>query len=373
MISQLDPALNPLIVGCGLVTPLGRTVAQNWRALLAGQSITDHARVEGIVRHPSRVTSLAIEAAAEAMLDAGWRDASDHIDTAIIVGTSKGPVENWLTTPPPSIAKSDNQKVPAGRSNFGLAGMAKDLADHIGLTSGPRLTLSAACASGLHALIRGCMMIQTGETRRVLVVAAEASVHPLFIASFNRLGVLPPAGVPCRPFDLNRQGFLMSDAAAAVCLEASNKPGVCVDRYTLGGDATHLTGSKSDGAVLAHLLRQVMPRDVDLIHAHGTGTVLNDATELTALEAQCVETIPHLYSHKGSLGHSLGASGLVSVVINRECHRAGTVPGNANTAAPCPRSKLEISGAAAERNVCRSIAIASGFGGPTAVIGFRSI
>ncbi len=314
------------------------------------------------------MTTLAIEAAQQAIAEAGWTGLED--DTALIVGTSKGPVEQWLATPPPTSSKSDNPLAAAGRLQFGLAGMANGIAETIGLTAGSRLTLSAACASGLHALIRGCMMIQSGEVRRVLVVAAEASVHPLFLASFHRLGVLSPAGAPCRPFDVNRRGFLMSDAAAAVCLEASEVSGIRVGGFALGGDATHLTGSKSDGKVLNRLLGEVMSEPVDLIHAHGTGTVLNDAIELAALESQVRgHTRPILYSHKGAIGHSLGASGLVSVVLNCQCHRTGIVPGNVNTVEPIPHSRLTLSNKIKNHDVRHSIVIASGFGGPTAVVG----
>ncbi len=454
----MSPA--PKIAGIGLVTPLGRSVDATWTALLAGQSVSDHTPLVTQASSPCgnhlnhgdlnpipagsgdipvslwndlpRVTSLAIEAAHEAMKDAGWDNIGDHVETAVIAGTSKGPVESWLERAPPLSQplsnKSENPNDPAGRLNFGLAEMATEIARHTGLTDGLRLTLSAACASGLHALIRGCMMIQSGQAKRVLVVAAEASVHPLFLASFQRLGVLPLPGELCRPFDVNRKGFLMSDAAAAVCLEASDLPGIYVDHYALGGDATHLTGSKSDGAVLKHLLYQVIstpglhsptvsptsdnlcyvklseglpsgghehgfiPRytglpsvpsdvthrrdacdtEVDLIHAHGTGTVLNDAMELKVLESVSIPTEPWLYSHKGALGHSLGASGLVSVVINCMCHRTGRVPGNVNTTQPMVHGAMKISAEAQTRRVDRSIVISSGFGGPTAVVGLTT-
>jgi 3-oxoacyl-[acyl-carrier-protein] synthase II len=253
------------------------------------------------------------------------------------------------------------------------------MARHAGLTDGPRLTISAACASGLHALIRAVMMIQSGEVSRVLLVAAEASVHPLFLASFDRLGVLPPAGGLCRPFDVHRQGFLMSDAAAAVCLEAvdaSDLPRglVAIDGFAMGGDATHLTGSDPQGRVLRHLLGKVIGGEpVDLVHAHGTGTVTNDSMELAALEsvlpagpAACV------FSHKGAMGHSLGASGLVAVAINCMSHRTGLVPGNINTVVPLPAEKVRIGSGVERRSIRRSVVHAAGFGGPAAVVGLWS-
>ena len=105
-----------------------------------------------------------------------------------------------------------------GLSPTGLAQIADELGSGLALR-GPRLTVSAACASGLVALIRAAMLIRNDEADFALVVAAEASVHPLFIGSFRRLGVLPKTTGGCRPFDQHREGFFISEAAAAVWLE----------------------------------------------------------------------------------------------------------------------------------------------------------
>jgi 3-oxoacyl-[acyl-carrier-protein] synthase II len=112
------------------------------------------------------------------------------------------------------------------------------------------------------------MMIQSGEADRALVVAAEASVHPLFLGSFTNLGVFPREGVGCRPFDESRDGFLMSEAAAAVCVEASGS-GIAIEKFATGGDATHLTGGDPAARTLRRVLRHVADRRaVDLVHAH---------------------------------------------------------------------------------------------------------
>ncbi len=367
--------MSPRITGLGLVTPLGRSVSQTWTSLIEGRSISDHSAIPPLDTARPRVVSLAIEAAREAIANAGWDVPTLQEETAVVVGTSKGPVESWTTTAPPPT--SDNQLTMEGRCEFGLSELSSSVAAGVGLLDAPRLTLSAACASGLHALIRACMMIQSGEARRVLVVAAEASVHSLFLASFERLGVLSPSGTPCRPFDQNRQGFLMSDAAAAVCLEASTAPGVYVDRFAMGGDATHLTGTRSDGRVLAKLVGRVMFEKIDLIHAHGTGTVLNDAIELSVLQQLMAGSSsntesPSLYSHKGALGHTLGASGLVSVVVNALCHLHGRMPGNINTVLPMDHTGLRMPHEASFRHVRRSMVIAAGFGGPIAVVAFKT-
>lgn len=356
----------PVITGIGLVTALGGNVAQTWDALLAGRFIEDHAKVplEFSSERP-RVSSLAIRAAREAA--AGI----DLSNTALVVGTSKGPVESWLQ--PPSRLSDVGRSV-----RLGLATIAEDLAADLSL-HGPRLTLSAACASGLHALIRGAMLIRSGEARRVLVVAAEASIHPLFLASFTRLGVLPPAGIGCRPFDRRRAGFLMSEAAAALVLEAATDDqanGIAVDRFAIGADATHLTGMDPQGLPLRHVIASALGDEpVDLIHAHGTGTLLNDPLELAILDdlVTPASAAPAVYSHKGALGHSLGAAGLASIVLNVVAHRTGGVPGNVRTLKPLPTRRLQISATPVRRRVNRSLAIAAGFGGALAAVTLRAL
>jgi 3-oxoacyl-[acyl-carrier-protein] synthase II len=342
----------PVIAGVGLVTPLGANAVQTWESLLAGGFITDHARLEADDRSP-RVIQIARRAADQAMAQAGW---STEQDMAIVVGTSKGSVESWLD------AKQ-------GVSPMGLS----DIAASLDVSGGAKLTLCGACASGLMALIRGAMMIRAGEVRRVLVVAAEASVHPLFLASVRRLGVLARPGYGCSPFDVEREGFLMSEAAAAVCLEAGDDGSrVHVERFAMGGDGYHLTSADPTGRVLAKLIETVAAgRAVDLVHAHGTGTVTNDSIELAALEQAVAingPPDPCLYSHKGAMGHSLGAAGLVAVVLNVMAHQRGIVPPNVRTTRPMPVRGLTIDTAASSRTIRRSIVLASGFGGATAAV-----
>lgn len=356
----------PAITGIGLVTALGATAAQTWDALLAGRFIEDHAKVPvEFAGDVPRVSSLAIRAAREATIGLGPSDA------ALVVGTSKGPVESWLE--PPSRLPDVGRTV-----RLGLGTVAADVAMDLSL-SGPRLTLSAACASGLHALIRGAMLIRSGEARRVVVVAAEASVHPIFIASFARLGVLPPAGFGCRPFDRNRSGFLISEAAAAVLLEADadDEHAIALERFAIGADATHLTGIDPVGRTLKRLLSSVLGDEpVDLLHAHGTGTTLNDELELEALDELARPGAhggpPVVYSHKGALGHSLGAAGLVSVVLNVLSHRTDVIPPNVRTSDPLATRAIAVPRGISRRRIGRSLAAAAGFGGAVATLTLRS-
>jgi 3-oxoacyl-[acyl-carrier-protein] synthase II len=225
-------------------------------------------------------------------------------------------------------------------------------------------------------------MIRSGEADRVLVVAAEASVSPIFLGCFARLGVLPREGVGCRPFDEERDGFLMSEAATAVCLESAapdeiHRGYTRIDRCALGGDATHMTGGDPDGLTLRRLLKFVVAaRPVDLILAHGTGTIFNDPIELAAFDAECaaVESPAPVmvYSHKGALGHSLGASGLVSIALSCLMHRSSVVLPNVQTRNPIGTSRVRVACSAKPQAVKRSVTTAAGFGGPVAVISLES-
>jgi 3-oxoacyl-[acyl-carrier-protein] synthase II len=425
------------ISGLGLVTPLGLSVGQSWAALLSGAHIRDHSRVELGASETglARVCRLGVMAAGEAVAEAGWGpEVLGDEGTALVVGTSKGAVVDFRSSifdfrlegheNPESSRKSQsaNRRYPVG-----LSDIAEAVGEHFGI-NGPRMTVPAACASGLVALIRGAMMIRGGEARRVLVVAAEASVHPLFVGSFARLGVLPREGVGCRPFDRGREGFVMSEAAAAVCVELEDRkeketrrhgdkerktaassllvplspcrpvPSVSVEGFAMGGDAVHLTGGDAEGRVLRRMLGEVIDgRQVDLVHAHGTGTAFNDPVELGVIESvigseerqgdketrrqgdespravplsPCpLVPLPHVYSHKGALGHSLGAAGLVSVVLNCMMHREGVVLPNVQTHMPLEMRGVRLNREVERREIRRSVALAAGFGGAAAVVG----
>ncbi len=178
-------------------------------------------------RTARRVSQLAIHAAKQAIAAGGW-SAETLADprTALVVGTSKGPIDEWLSRA--------NQHVPrrvvsdpltCNPFTFGLSELTTDIAYALKSGCGPRLTL--ACARALREFMRRfgpTIFWVRGHCDRVLVVAAESSLHPLFQATFKRLGVLADPADGCRPFDTNRSGFLLAEAAAAVCVETSDKP-----------------------------------------------------------------------------------------------------------------------------------------------------
>jgi 3-oxoacyl-(acyl-carrier-protein) synthase len=145
----------------------------------------------------------------------------------------------------------------------------------------------------------------------------------------------------------------------------------------MGADASHLTAADPAGRVLTHLISKVTQGGrVDLIHAHGTGTLANDPTELAAIDAALAprqDPPAALYSHKGALGHSLGAAGLVSIALNVLAHRHVTIPPNVRTTRPLPCRAATISPVARHRRVHRSLSLAAGFGGATAAVGLVTL
>ena len=369
----------PVISSYALLTPFGNA-EQTWSALLAGRCLTESARVDLAAGGPyPRVTSLALQVAR----DLPWHGHLAHGvgtptldtgDTAVIVATSKGEIDTWLECADPGL-----QNAGEGTGTTGLAGIATTLVRELRI-SGPVLTVSAACASGLVALVRAVLMLRAGEARRVLVVAAESSFHPLLLASYQRLGVLTDPATGCRPFDRDRRGFFVGEAAAAVMLEtipeqavvshSPGTPGECreVDAFALGSDAISITASDPSGHILRRLIERVSRgRGFDLIHAHGTGTLLNDPVELNAIDSVFSEPTP-VYSHKGALGHTLGASSLVSVVLNCMAHGRGRIPPNSRTLNPLPARSAIISHTPLSRPIRRSLVIAAGFGGPVAAV-----
>ncbi len=475
-----------VITGVGLATPVGESATATWAALLAGASIRDHSRAlasslrtgenwgeGGNVQTPTGIGSQkrlrlgstcgirrtairpssqpsprwgegAAVSALERLIELGTRvtrealgdrDWSNDPRTTLVVGTSKGPADDWLVpvdsrampvvvrpdefaqqpareisrrptsdnpskpkcedvTPGPFIPTCEDVAVAPdirpvsnvsiiSTPEYGLAVLQTALAKQLGI-AGPRLTLSAACASSLHALIRATMMLQLGEADRVIVVGVESSLHPAFIESFKRLGVIANPGEPCRPMDRRRSGFLISEAAAAICLERRKATAgqIIIDGYAIGSDASHLTHTDANAGTLKHCLQSVVTaRPVDLIHAHATGTVSNDVIELNAIDSvlnsadcslQRPVNPPTIYSHKGAIGHSLGASGLVSTALNVLSHQTGIVPGNIHTHEPLPTRAGTIGYDATTRVIRRSMVIAAGFGGATGVVGLKT-
>lgn len=205
---------------------------------------------------------------------------------------------------------------------------------------GETTAVVAACATALFALEQALSIIRRDEAQRVLIVAVESALLPLFVHAYRRLGVLPPSSPPAdhvaRPLDRRRAGFTLCECAAAIVLESSDAPGARERARAVLHDVA--TGAQPDDMVraperfttLERLVRRVMPPEapIALLHAHATGTRDNDERELAALAAALgdrADATP-VYASKGAIGHPLGAAGLVNVVLGCVFARAGRRP-----------------------------------------------
>lgn len=242
--------------------------------------------------------------------------------------------------------------------------------------------VSAACASSTVALALAAEDVIHGRCEAALVVAGDA-ITEFAYSGFASLLALDPEGA--RPFDRNRRGLTLGEGAALALLmderraRESGRP--VLGRLTgwgLSCDANHMTGPAKDGAGLARAVHAALARagqsrdGVASISAHGTGTSFNDAMELRAFRAVFGDELPPVYSIKGAVGHTLGAAGLVEVIVGLESLRRGLVPPSVNLKEPDTDARGVVS--AQTRPQAKGAAVLStnsGFGGINAAVILR--
>ena len=350
------------ITGCALLTPLDGPTQTTWSAIRAGKSVGTQVAVNDRLLDADESLDRSIRLALAVAKQALAGKPTDN--TALFCGTSKGPVGTMLQALQQFHERKPLNRMQATHIALGVGAMGTLVAERLNLPAGH--TSVAACSSGLHALHRAAQSIWRGECRRALVVAADASLHPLFPASFARLGVLSPTdpdGIRhCRPFSPDGQGFFLIEAAAALLLEDASvasdiKPLAMLTDSWIGGDASALIAIDSSTNSLRHGLSRVattIKPPISFIHAHATGTT-HDLHELQAIKA-CVPSEVCVFSHKEWLGHSLGAAGLVSLALSIACHQNQMLP----TGDPIPK-------------LSSSLTLAQGFGGHIAIAALRGI
>ena len=213
--------------------------------------------------------------------------------------------------------------VDGGESSGSPAALARFLAEHLGC---PAVVVGAACASGPLAVMVGARRLLAGAAKRVLVLAGDRGGE-FVAAGFASLKAIDPTG--CHPYDAARAGLVLGEAVAAVVLEAGEGEGVYLQGWGAAMDANHLTAPARDGAGLATACRSALRRAgagaPALVIGHGTGTRYNDDAETLALQAVCRKA--PVTGFKGMLGHGLGASGLVDLVLAATCLQRCETPG----------------------------------------------
>jgi 3-oxoacyl-[acyl-carrier-protein] synthase II len=408
-----------VITGLGLVLPHGRGLAAA-DAVFAGRSAVR--RLDGIPGMPDataapldgfqppagtedadRAIQFAVAAAEEAWSGAGLGRAALPADRiATVISLSKGGIlaladcarrfsqtaaqqAGRCATAPDAEAGTDPSRNLWTKCTPDAAALA--VAARLGLR-GPVAAPLTACASGAHALAWGAMLIERGAADAALVGAAEASIHPLILGSYRRMGVLAPAGddaaTSVRPFSATRCGFAIGEGAGILVLESEAsaarrgaRPLARVCGWALGCQASGLADMEPTGAVLARLLSDalrragVAPEALDYINAHGTATRSNDLAEARAIRAALAGAAGRVSvsSTKGAHGHLLGAAAAVELVLTVLAMVRSQAPPTANLTDPDPQVGLDCTPLTARARPIRYAAkIASGFGGQAAVL-----
>jgi 3-oxoacyl-[acyl-carrier-protein] synthase II len=335
-------------------------------------------------RRADRVAQLGFAAATDALKSAGALGADPH-RCGVVGGTGVGGLatqeaeEQVLFTKGPT--RVSPFLVPMMMANATPALIAL----HHGWT-GPNLCITTACAAGTHAVGEGARLIREGSCDVVLAGGSEASITPVALAAFARMGALStraedPAAAS-RPFDADRDGFVMGEGAGYLVLERWDRAverGATIVGEILGygrnSDAFHITAPSEDGAgavacmELALADAGITAADVGHINAHGTSTPLNDITEARALVKVFGGSVPPVTSTKGVTGHLIGAAGAVEAVASLLALQHGLVPPTANHDRTHPDIPLDVVAGAARSVEAKPVLSNSfGFGGHNATL-----
>lgn len=359
----------PVITGYQVLTALG-DMDTTWNGLMAGQSglqfvalpEVPHAYPAGLIKalgddygSVHRLTKLLKMSLNSTILP----EPATNCD--IIVATTKGAADELLLHP----------EEPAGQP-WQIGQMIAEL---IG-SGGKHKTVSAACASGTVALIQAAKQIMDGNSECVLIVGIDL-LSSFVMAGFDALKGL--SANPCVPFDELRDGLSLGEGVGVVILCSEQyahdhhcKVLACIEGWGVSCDATHITAPSRTGSGLKRVIEQATGEgtiSVGAINAHGTGTVYNDAMEMTAFKA-CWDEHPPFHSVKGAVGHCLGAAGVIEAAIALRSLEENRIPPSVGySRGEVPAGK--ISGTSSLPLIAPNIlACNSGFGGINAGIIF---
>jgi len=404
-----------VITGIGPVTPVGTGLEDFWSGLMAGRNgvrtITafDHSdlavsvagEVPGFdaaewldLKEARRTDPFVHYALASAKL--AWEDAgTPEIPSergGVIYATGIGGIQTLLNQHSVLLEKGPGRVSPFMVPMLMANAAAGHIAMKYGLTGHNMATLSA-CASSNHAIGEGMRLIRDGMLDLAIVGGSEAATVPLTVAAFAQMTALtknPDPETASRPFDAGRDGFVLSEGAATLILEAEDRARARgatiyaeVAGYGASDDAHHITAPdpKGGGATLAMrwALRDAgaAPADVSYINAHGTSTQLNDAAETVAIKNALGEDDAHrvaVSSSKSMTGHMLGAAGAVEGAICALAITRGRIPPTIHHETPDPDCDLDVTpNEPRDLEVTLALSNSFGFGGQNACVAFRKV
>ncbi len=373
-----------VVTGMGCISPVGNTVNDTWSALLAGKSGTGPitlfdasahktkfaAEVKGFdavalfgtreARKMDRFTQFAVAATLEAMAQANLViDEANRDRVGILIASGIGGITTILEQ-----AEIMRQRGPERVSPFLIPMMIADgasgvIAIRVG-ARGPNMAISTACASGTNGLGEAAAMIRRGAADVMLAGGSEAAITSLSMAGMNVMTALSTRNEDyqhaSRPFDKNRDGFIMGEGAGVVVLEsleyakARGANILCEFKgYANTDDAHHISAPAENGAGAAMSMQLALKdanltiNDIDYINAHGTSTQLNDKSETAAIKTvfgQQAYKIP-VSSTKSMTGHLLGASGAVEAIAGVQVLLNNILPPTINYETPDPNCDLD--------------------------------
>ena len=408
--SDLDQRGRPRVVvtGVGVKTPAGNDVASFWEQLCAGRAsarriesfdpselsitfageVRDFDAVEYFgpkeARRQDRVTQLGFGAAADALGDAGELGA-DPSRCAVIIATGVGGLHTLEENERLYFEKGPSRVSPFFVPMMMPNATAGVVAMQLGWT-GPNLCVATACAAGAHAIGEGVRLIRDGTADVVMAGGTEAAVTPLTIAAFARMGALSSRNDEperaSRPFDADRDGFVIGEGAGCVVLEPLERARARgatiygeVAGYGRNADAYHITAPSPGGAGAAVCMQlalddaAVESSAIGHVNAHGTSTPLNDAAEAEAVRKVFGDSPPVVTSTKGVTGHLIGAAGAVEAVAAMLAVRDGIVPPTANLEKLGDDIELDVvAGSPRELGPKPAISNSFGFGGHNACL-----
>lgn len=321
-------------LAAGLICPLGNHPEEVLQAMLAGKTglksvetpwgtfpmgtvDEDFSLAEAQSQEPSRLERMLLAAAGRALQEAGR---ASRGRSALIFASTKGNIRHW--------PKSE------ARRPF-LQDVAAWLRDQIWPEAEVH-TVSMACISGLAAVELAHQLIRTGRCDDVLVCAAD-EITDFVVSGFAAFRALSPA--PCRPYDKQREGLNLGEAAAALWLSARPGGMIRIGRPAIAHDGVHVSAPDRNGSGLARAIEQALAyekkstSEVTFISAHGTATLYNDDMEASAFARLGLNDTP-LHSLKGYLGHSLGAAALVELIVTLKAMETGCLPASAGFQEP---------------------------------------
>lgn len=396
-----------VITGLGILSPLGIGVEENWRNLCAGRSgigpVTQfdaamfRSRIAGEVkdfevtnylpakeaRRMDRFIQLGMAASIEAIQASGLEvtDANAsrigvHLGSGIGgVGTIESTTQLYLEKGPRRVSPF---YVPMSIANM----LSGDLSVMFGF-KGPNLTIVTACSTATHSIGDAARLIEYGDADVMVAGGAEAAITPTALAGFGNAKALSTRNddptAASRPWDKDRDGFVLSEGAGVVILEGlshAQKRGATIYAelagFGLSGDAYHMTSPSEDGEGAMRCMQNAMrnaginPEQVDYINAHGTSTDAGDRAETMAIKTTFGEyayKIP-VSSTKSMTGHLLGAAGGVEAVYTALSIYHHTIPATINLVTPGEDCDLDfVPGSAREKNIKVALSNSFGFGG----------